>query len=209
MGAVSTPAYYLTIPKLLFHVKRTISGGINMNVLHGSPYSGNYPSTTWPGYITFSYQFTDMWNSIQPCWQHMKDMMDYTRRIFWILQQGVSKIDPALYLFVNPWVDLHQYPSMNLEGLGYTYDYLGAASSLSPSALVKNGIMAPSGPSYKALVFASNVFVTGTQEEIITVDAVQSVTSLTRPLSSSAQLLTRHCRLLRSKKSYLNRQYRK
>jgi hypothetical protein len=180
MGAVSAPAYSLTIPKLLFHIKRAMAGGVTMNVFHGSPYSGNYPNTTWPGYTTFSYQFTDMWNNIQPCWQHMKDMMDYAGRNFWILQQGIPKLDLALYLFENPWVPVQQYSSTNLEEKGYTYDYIGATSLLSPSALVKDGVMAPSGPSYKALVFTSDAFVTGTQENLITVEAIQAVITLAK-----------------------------
>jgi hypothetical protein len=180
MGAVSTPAYSLTIPKLLFHVKRAMAGGVTMNVFHGSPYSGNYPNTTWPGYTTFFYQYTDMWNSIQPCWQHMKDMMDYTGRNSWVLQQGVPKIDLAFYLFENPWVPSQQYSSTNLQELGYTYDYLGAASLLSSFAIVKNGVMAPSGPSYKALIFASDAFVTETQENLITINTVQAVIKLAK-----------------------------
>lgn len=146
-----------------------------MNVFHGSPYSGNYPNTTWPGYTTFSYAYTDMWNSIQPCWQHMKDMMDYVGRNFWTLQQGTPKVDLAFYLFENPWVDLQEYPSKNLEERGYTYDYLGLSNLLSPSAIVKGGILGPSGPSYKALIFASDAFVTGEQENLITIEAVKAI----------------------------------
>lgn len=34
MGAVMTPAYSLMIPKLLFHVKRVMAGGVTMNVFY-------------------------------------------------------------------------------------------------------------------------------------------------------------------------------
>lgn len=55
------------------------------------------------------------------------------------------------------------------------YDYLGAANLLSSAAIVKTGVLAPSGPSYKALIFASDAFVAGTQANLITVGAVQAV----------------------------------
>ena len=180
MGAVNTAAYSLTIPKLLFHVKRGAAGGITMNVFHGYPYSGNYPNTTWPGYTTFGYSYTDMWNSIQPCWQHMKDMMDYVGRNQWTLQQGVPKVDLAFYLFANPYAVQQAYNSSNLQDRGYTYDYLGTANLLSSSAVVKDGVLVPSGPAYKALIFASDAFISQGQQEIITVKAVEAATSFAK-----------------------------
>jgi len=118
MGAVRVPAYSQTIPELLFHVKRAFAGGITMNVFHGSPYSGNYPNTTWPGYTTFFYVYTDMWNRIQPAWKHMKDTLDYVGRNQYILQQGVEKVDVAFYLYEAPYNLIPQYPSDNLAELG-------------------------------------------------------------------------------------------
>jgi alpha-L-rhamnosidase len=180
MGAVSTPAYSLTIPNLLFHVKRAAAGGVTMNVFHGSPFSGNYPNTTWPGYTTFAYMFTDMWNSIQPCWQHMKDMMDYVGRNQWSLQQGAPKVDLAFYLYESSYVVLQEYPSTNLQERGYTYDYLGSQNLLSSSATVKDGILAPAGPAYKALIFASDAFAAAAQQNLITINAVQAVAKLSK-----------------------------
>ena len=89
-------------------------------VLHGSPYSGNYPNTTWPGYTTFGYSYTDMWNRIQPCWQHLTDALKYIGRNQYVLQQGVPKIDLAFYLYEAPYTTLHQYSSTNLDGIGKT-----------------------------------------------------------------------------------------
>ena len=103
MGAVHQPAFSLTIPELLFRIKRAMSGGVTMNVLHGSPYSGNYPNTTWPGYTAFYYVYTEMWNRVQPAWHHMKDILDYIGRNQFILQKGVVKVDLAVYQFQSPW----------------------------------------------------------------------------------------------------------
>lgn len=106
MGAVKVPAFSLTILDLLFRIKRAMSGGVTMNVLHGSPYSGDYPNTTWPGYTAFFYVYTEMWNRIQPAWNHMKDILDYVGRNQFVLQKGVIKVDLAFYQFQSPWNSL-------------------------------------------------------------------------------------------------------
>lgn len=118
MGAVNTAAYSLTLPNLLFHVKRAWAGGITMVVLHGSPYVGNYPNTTWPGYTTFSYAYTEMWNRLQPCWIHMKDWLDFIGRTQYALQQGTPKVDLAFYLYETPYNPVQLYRSDDLVRLG-------------------------------------------------------------------------------------------
>ena len=40
-GAVSDEAFQQTLPELMWHVRRSIAGGINQFVFHGYPYSGN------------------------------------------------------------------------------------------------------------------------------------------------------------------------
>ncbi|KAH2528091.1 hypothetical protein KXW97_002103, partial [Aspergillus fumigatus] len=102
------PAYMLTIPELLYSIKRAWSGGVNMVVLHGYTYSGNYPNTTWPGYTAFNFEVSEMWNQFQPAWIHMKDYLDYISRNQYVLQQGRPQVDLALYLYETPWsaVDL-------------------------------------------------------------------------------------------------------
>lgn len=46
-GANALDAFQQTIPELLWDLKRSIVGGVNAFVLHGMPYSGYYPNTTW------------------------------------------------------------------------------------------------------------------------------------------------------------------
>lgn len=77
-----------------------------------------------PGYVTFFWQYTDMWNSIQPVWAHMKDILDYVGRNQFVLQQGVPKVDLAFYLYAAPWQPVQRYESSNLEDLGqYNEDF--------------------------------------------------------------------------------------
>ncbi|KAF3034821.1 hypothetical protein E8E12_007082 [Didymella heteroderae] len=83
LGAVRSGAYDLTIPSLLQKVKRSFAGGFTMNVLYGFPALTPYPNTTWPGYTTFWFDFTDMWNQVQPAWCHLHGVLDYVGRNQW------------------------------------------------------------------------------------------------------------------------------
>ncbi|KAH1656554.1 hypothetical protein KXV37_003136 [Aspergillus fumigatus] len=155
MGAVFKPAYMLTIPELLYSIKRAWSGGVNMVVLHGYTYSGNYPNTTWPGYTAFNFEVSEMWNQFQPAWIHMKDYLDYISRNKYVLQQGRPQVDLALYLYETPWSAVDLLHSNNITAAGYTYDYVAPDNLVSPQATVRAKVLAPDGPNYKALVFAS------------------------------------------------------
>ena len=68
LGANPNEAYQLTLPGLLWDITRSLAGGVNMFVLHGYPYSGMYPNTTWPGFTTFAYGFSEMHGRHQPGW---------------------------------------------------------------------------------------------------------------------------------------------
>ncbi|ROW04985.1 hypothetical protein VPNG_06978 [Cytospora leucostoma] len=132
MGAVPGPAYNLTIPQLLFHAKRGLAGGVTQHVLHGSPYSGNYPNTTWPGYTPFYYEFSEQWTPHLPAFGsgHLKDTIDWIGRNQWVLQHG------------------------------YTHDYLGPENLLLSQATVTEGILAADGPAYKALLLFGQQIIT-------------------------------------------------
>lgn len=172
MGAVSGPAFNLTIPQFLYHGKAGLAGGINQQVLHGAPYTGNYPNTTWPGFTTFYYLYSEMWTPNLPTYGsgHLKDTLDWFGRNQWVLQQGVPKMDLAVYYYAAPWIPGGEDPLGGVNGLGalgYTYDYLSPANLLLPQATVRDGVLAADGPSYKALVFSG--------QEIITLEAAQAV----------------------------------
>ncbi|KAF3050890.1 hypothetical protein E8E11_010888 [Didymella keratinophila] len=102
---------------LLQKIKRSFAGGPTMNVIHGYPAFTPYPNATWPGYTNFWFDFTDMWNQVQPAWRHMRDVLDYVGRNQWALQQGTPKVDLAFYLYASPWTPVTQYNSTNLQDL--------------------------------------------------------------------------------------------
>lgn len=127
-----------------------------MHVFHGFPYSGAYPSTTWPGVTIFSFMFTDMWGPRQPVWKHMTDMMNYVARNQFVSQFGTPRVDVALYSSAVPWSLEDAYQSDNLRNAGFTYDYLGSSTLEADLGALRNQTLLPDGPGYKALVFYSD-----------------------------------------------------
>ncbi|KAH0429215.1 hypothetical protein CcaCcLH18_08567 [Colletotrichum camelliae] len=169
-GAVNGASYSQTIPDLLRTVRRGLAGGVGMNVFHGYAYSGVYAQTTWPGYTVFSYTFADMWGPRMPAWrsrhgedngtEFMADAMAYVARNQFISQVGTARVDLAFYQYAAPFAKV-VYGSDNLEKMGFTYDYLGPASFSSSNAIVgEEGVLAPDGPAYKALIFANQTKLT-------------------------------------------------
>ncbi|KAI0840100.1 hypothetical protein F5Y06DRAFT_263644 [Hypoxylon sp. FL0890] len=151
-GAVSSSGYTQTLQDLLWHIRRGLATGITMNVLHGYGYSGPFVNTTWPGYTVFGYRFTEMWGPRMPAWRHMNDTLAYVGRNQYLSQTGTPKVDLAFYQYAAPYNNVG-YDDNNLEQLGFTYDYLGPRSFAADMATVENGILAPSGPAYKGIVF--------------------------------------------------------
>lgn len=102
LGADRGFVYSLPLPTLLQNAKRSISGGVNTFVLHGSPYSYFYPNTTWPGYTTFVYEFSEQYQRHQPAWENgYREALDWLARSSFVLQSVsiseeylLSKIDP-------------------------------------------------------------------------------------------------------------------
>ncbi|KAF2180154.1 hypothetical protein K469DRAFT_753618 [Zopfia rhizophila CBS 207.26] len=175
LGAVNVAPYSLRVPDLLQQIKRSFAGGFTMNVIHGFPTVTPYFNTTWPGYTAFFYMFTDMWNSIQPAWQHMSDSLDYIGRNQFILQQGTARVDLAFYFYAAPWYPRPQYNSTNLQDLGYTYDYLGPDNLASDYATIHGSALGV--PAYKALIFSNQTVIT-----VAAVDAIADMASSGLPV---------------------------
>lgn len=166
-GALSGVPYQQTLNDLLWSVRRGLSTGISMHVLHGFAYSGPYTNTTWPSYTTFTYRFSEMWNHHQPSWIHMNDSIKYIARNQYVSQTGTPSVDLAFYQYSAPWTVEEQYTDTNLETLGYTYEYLSSGNLQTPEAVVEDGVLAPSGPSYKALIFSNQTSLTpGAAEKV-------------------------------------------
>jgi hypothetical protein len=98
LGGVFRKAFSYTIPELLLGMNRAVSGGVNRFVIHGLSYSGHYPQTTWPGNVPFSYFVSDPYSPVRPDWDNgLKQTLSYMSRIQYVQQQGIPRVDIALY----------------------------------------------------------------------------------------------------------------
>ncbi|CAH0057191.1 unnamed protein product [Clonostachys solani] len=152
VGAVPSGAYSLTLPSLVYLFTEAFAGGVNMMLIHGMSYGGEFPNTTWPGYTPFQYRFTELWSPRQPAWDFMSDIMEYTARNQLVLQTGVAKRDLAFYLFQDPWMTSIKKEAGDIRSRGFTYEYLSPFNLATENATVSDSVLASSGPAYKALV---------------------------------------------------------
>lgn len=156
-GAVMLEAFQQTIPELLWDLKRSIVGGVNSFVLHGYPYSGNYPNSTWPTWTTFDYLFSEMHNRHQPGWDFYRDFMDYMARVQYVSQAGVPKRDVVFWLKDTTYATVPtRYWPTDLQDAGYTYEYLSPDDFTLSAAQVSNGTLAPSRQSFKGIIIRGN-----------------------------------------------------
>ncbi|KAI1344239.1 hypothetical protein F5Y15DRAFT_365918 [Xylariaceae sp. FL0016] len=161
IGAVLGGAYKQRLPELKGLFDGSYAAGVNKMVIHGYAYSGEYVGTTWPGYTPFQYEYTEMWNQRQPAWRHFDDLMNYSSRNSLVMQSGIPKIDVAFYYFQIPYqTGVDVYPIDDMNSLGYTFEYLGPENLVSDQAVVSNGILAPEGPAFKALVIYNQTQIT-------------------------------------------------
>ena len=93
-----------------------------MFVLHGYPYSSSYPNTTWPGFTTFTYRFSNMHGPRQPAWEYYDDYMNWIARTQYVAQSGIPKVDLAFWLKSDQFFDVEQrYWPLDLEEAGKRY----------------------------------------------------------------------------------------
>ncbi|KAK5120725.1 hypothetical protein LTR85_006083 [Meristemomyces frigidus] len=157
LGANIEDAYQQTLPSLLWDIKRSIAGGVNQFILHGYPYSGNYPNTTWPGFTTFAYLFSEMHGRHQPAWDFYSDSIDFIARNQYIFQSGVPKLDLAFYSKYTTYAAIQSFYAANdLVDAGYTYECISPDDFTLPEAYVFNGIFVPERQAFKAMVVRAN-----------------------------------------------------
>ncbi|KAL6922539.1 hypothetical protein FSST1_006565 [Fusarium sambucinum] len=170
IGAVPSGAYSQTIPSLVNLFHEAFAGGVNSMMIHGMTYTGEQVGSTWPGYTPFQYIYTELWSPKQPAWKYMSEMMEYTARNQFVLQQGVAKKDLVFYLYKDPYGMKDQYNGTDLRANGFTYEYLSPANFASKALTASNKVLDPSGAAYRALVLD--------QQQFITAEAAQKLVEL-------------------------------
>ncbi|KAK7472301.1 hypothetical protein VKT23_000421 [Stygiomarasmius scandens] len=166
-GARPGEAYAIRMIEILEDAKMQYAGGVNVVMLHGFAYSGDYPNTTWPGFTTFEYAFADMHGPRMPAWDHYREYLDFLSRTQYVLQQGVSKVDLAIYRKDYDITGEQPFQGTSLIQAGYTYEYISPENFKLPGAQVVDGRLAADGPAYKAFVLS--------RIQNITVDAAESL----------------------------------
>ncbi|KAF3389216.1 hypothetical protein F1880_004296 [Penicillium rolfsii] len=157
MGA-TMGAYAYPFSHLLSSAGRAVVGGVNQLVLHGQSYTGDYPGTTWPGYTAFSYTTTELYSNKQPSWDHgLSDVLNFLAKVQYTQRQGIPKVDVAIYNKVSATDPAFPsiYQSDDLINGGWSWVYLSPNNFALPQATVKNGVLGPDGPCFKALVVTS------------------------------------------------------
>ncbi|KAK0710720.1 hypothetical protein B0H67DRAFT_635319 [Lasiosphaeris hirsuta] len=160
IGAQRGGAYAQTVPTLLGLFRDSFAAGVNTLVVHGFAYSGVYPGTTWPGYTPFQYEFCEIWGPRQPAWRHLNDTLLFAARTSEVLRTGVPKVDLVFYAWKHPWNARTVYQGAELTAAGFTHEYLGPDNLASTAAPVRDGILAPDGPGYKAIILLGQTKIT-------------------------------------------------
>jgi hypothetical protein len=164
-GARPGEANAIRMFELLQDAHTQYAGGVNVAMIHGFPYTGNYPNTTWPGITTFGYNFADMHGPRMPAWDYYKGYLDHLARTQYALQAGVAKVDLAVYRKDYNIVSPPPFAATSVISSGYTYEYVSPENLKLPGVSVTDSHLSASGPAYKAFIL--------NRQQNITVDAAQ------------------------------------
>lgn len=151
LGAVFFGTYAVTFDDLAELVNLNAAGGANQFVLHGYPGSSETEEETWPGYHPFGTMFSEPWDDRQPVWDSMDIMSDYMARTQNALQEGIAKMDVAIFRDEKT-VKTKYFDSDVLTVNGYSYEFLSDDTLLMDEAVVEDGVLTPDSAAYKALV---------------------------------------------------------
>ncbi|MCD8023625.1 MAG: hypothetical protein LUF30_11860, partial [Lachnospiraceae bacterium] len=136
-------------------VAQIFSDGVNHVVLHGYPYvktvNGYY--SDWPGWTAFGNNFAGSYAHWRCDWEDMDLLAGYIARNQAVLQSGTAKVDLAVLNDTTTGASLSDGNTFQqLLDHGYSYNMFTEALMESDQAVVTNGVLAESGPAYKALI---------------------------------------------------------
>jgi len=155
---------------LMYFVQRAFSAGVQNLTFHGYNYSGAFsgagsvnghiPGVAWPGWDAFGRDgYSNSWG-VEPLWRDARLYMDFLARNSYVLKQGNSKIDLAVFResfwdnasFAAKDGDTWYKDGALLQDKGYSYDFVALPELKLPNARITAGRLDPSGPAYKALI---------------------------------------------------------
>jgi hypothetical protein len=156
------------------------AAGVARTVLHGySSIAGSESATYWPGHEGMWPIFSERFGCRQPAWQHYNGWTAMIARYQYALRRGKPRVDLGIlrldYTFNNFYgIDPDSEPGANekvmyesrlmrggrgvfwrdmgLQYAGYTWDYFAPQILEDTDIIFAEGVIAPGGPGYKALI---------------------------------------------------------
>ena len=189
------------------------AAGVTKNVLHGySSIAGSEDSTAWPGHEGMMSAISERFGSRQPAFRHYNDWTSMLARNQMILRQGKPRRDIGIlrldYNFNNLFmggsneVDIYEnkmmrahegvyWQDMSLQDKGYTWDYFAPQILEDEDISFSDGVIAPHGPGYQALIIYQESLPLSSAKQILSwaeqglpVVFVNNATEQIRPLAS-------------------------
>lgn len=161
LSPIRSGAYEQSAADLVNMINSNMAGGVNLSVVHGYSNSGVYQgqySGTWGGYDGMGGFFSNSWDRT-PDFSQFADSMDYVARNQYVLRKGEADVDLAYYRMEYFEVQvIEDLVTPDLEDNGYTYDFVSPYLLGLDEAQVRDGVLAPDGPSYRALVVDNEQF---------------------------------------------------
>ncbi|MFF3493204.1 glycosyl hydrolase [Streptomyces sp. NPDC002795] len=164
-GGTAGGAYATTWTDTLKKLVTQYAAGVNQAVFHGFAYA-DAPGAQWPGFAAFSpYKgaagYGEAWGPRQPLWRHTPQVAGFLSRVQQVLQTGVNRVDVGVLRQKGyagsglgaPWFSSDGVP------VGWTHTFLSPRLLSLPSAVVREGRLAPDGPALKALVVDGDIMI--------------------------------------------------
>jgi hypothetical protein len=153
------------------------AAGVARTVFHGySSIAGSEAATYWPGHEGMWPLFSERFGSRQPAYQHYQDWTAMLARCQMILRRGKPRVDLGIlrldYNFNNMYMYMAgeggekalyetklmranqgiYWQDMGLQNSGYTWDYFAPQILEDADIPYAEGLVAPKGPGYRALI---------------------------------------------------------
>jgi len=183
-GAYQGGAYATTWKKLLLTMGGAYAGGLNQTVLHGFSYA-SAPGAEWPGFAAFTpydgkQGYSESWGPRQPTWRHVPAVTGYLGRIHQVLQTGTSRIDVAAFRqkgYTKTGIGVGWFTASGVP-VGWAHQMVSAPLLDLDRAVVRDGRLAPDGPSYKVLFVEGDRF--AGNEATLPVETARKLLSFSR-----------------------------
>ncbi|MFI6878929.1 glycosyl hydrolase [Streptomyces sp. NPDC050400] len=183
-GGTAGGAYATTWTDTLKKLVTQYAAGVNQAVFHGFAYA-DAPGAQWPGFAAFSpYKgaagYGEAWGPRQPLWRHTPQVAGFLARVQQVLQTGVNRVDVGIMRQKGyagsglgaPWFTSDGVP------VGWTHTFLSPRLLGLPSAVVRDGRLAPDGPALKALVVDGDIMIG--REHTLQLDVAEKLSGYAR-----------------------------